>query len=210
MKSNKIEIQQAIIEIENPYPKDNFITDYKDFLKVRDFLKFYQFNLQVFLSLVNLTYELWKSSQRINRLSLLQAIRNYGYNRESPSDNKSVLIFKGTQTLDINKKLFSFFQDCFSSTCRLSYSQKERIQNLCNSMLVAVSLYPEQEKWLTENVNKSPLILNRLLRYPQKSDIISSWVTENFEVDTYRTRRAEMISWIIDCNPQFIINKQVN
>ena len=209
-KSNsKIEIQQAITEIENPYPADDLITDYKNFLKVRDILKYYKFNDKVFESLVTLTYTLWNSTQRINRLSFLQTIRNYGYYRESKSSNYSTLLFKGTHSLETNKKLFSVFQDCFSSTCKLSSHQKEKILALSNSMLVNVPLELEEEKWLTENVHKSPYILNRVLRYPKKSAIISSWVTDNFEVDKYRTRRAEMIGWIIDHDPTFTIDKQI-
>ena len=42
MNDKQIQIQKAILNLENPYPNDNLITGYKDFLKVRDFLPFYK------------------------------------------------------------------------------------------------------------------------------------------------------------------------
>lgn len=85
----------------------------------------------------------------------------------------------------------------------------ERVRNICNHLLINIALTQEEEKWLCRFSNPPPLILNRLLRYPKKSTIISAWVKEYFYVDEYRNRRAEFISWIIDENPQYEVDKQV-
>jgi len=62
-------------------------------------------------------------------------------------------------------------------------------------------------EWLCENADKSNVILNRLLRYPEKSTIISNWVKQHDKLDRYRIRRAEMVGWLMDENPDYIIDK---
>lgn len=71
-KQRKIELQRAIIELEKPYPKDDLILSYPDFIKVWDYLIHYQFNPVVFENLVNLANDFWNSEKRISRLSMLQ------------------------------------------------------------------------------------------------------------------------------------------
>ena len=76
-KHVEITIQKAILKIENPYPQNDFVITYADFLKVRDYLQLYQFNFDVFTNLIRITNENWKTKERINRLSLLEAIKFY-------------------------------------------------------------------------------------------------------------------------------------
>jgi hypothetical protein len=66
----------------------------------------------------------------------------------------------------------------------------------------------EEESWLCQNVEKSPTILNRVLRYPQRSAVISGWAAENYTDDLAHNRRAEMAGWILDEDPSFVVDKQ--
>ena len=81
MAKNKNQVLKAIAEIDHIYPKDNLIRNYKDFLSIRDYLPYYQYNHKVLESIINLTYELWGSNKRINRTSLVSSARQY-YNKK--------------------------------------------------------------------------------------------------------------------------------
>ena len=73
----KIELQRAILQIDNPYPKDDFIVSYSDFLKARDYLGYYKFNPVVFNHLVMITNNEWATEKRISRLSLILKVKQY-------------------------------------------------------------------------------------------------------------------------------------
>ncbi|HRN73853.1 MAG TPA: hypothetical protein PLM81_12040, partial [Ginsengibacter sp.] len=77
--SRQKQLQKAIIKLEDTYPDDDLILSYSDFLKVRDYLPYYQFNPAVMYKLVQLTNNTWSSATRISRLSLLQKIKQYYY-----------------------------------------------------------------------------------------------------------------------------------
>jgi hypothetical protein len=74
---------------------------------------------------------------------------------------------------------------------------------LINSVLENIDVI-----WLCENVGMSDMILNRILRYPEKSTIISNWAHQHYKQDNYRIRRAELAGWILDETPNFEIDKQ--
>lgn len=50
--------------------------------------------------------------------------------------------------------------------------------------------------------------INRVLRYPTKSDIITSWVQENYDNDILRLRRTEAVGWILNRKPDFVIDSK--
>ncbi|KAA6340934.1 hypothetical protein EZS27_011239 [termite gut metagenome] len=79
-------LQKATYEIEHPYPDNKCITCYKDFLRARDYLPYYQFNPTVFQSLVQLAVDSWNTPKRINRILLLDAIQKYDENHLSALD----------------------------------------------------------------------------------------------------------------------------
>ena len=200
MNKRKTEIQKAILEIENPFPNDNIIICYKDFLKFRDFLPYYRYNQKVFSSIVLLTISVWDSKEeRINRRSLIELIKKYGlknHKKETLSAKTSANLFQ----------LFKKIMDPINAS--LLKSSSEIIKLNINNSLRNVRLNEEDLNWLIKNVDKSHLILTRLLRYPLKNKQISQWVKTNFHQDIFRHRRAELISWLIDEDIEFKIDKQ--
>lgn len=207
-KQRKTELQRAIIEIEKPYPKDDLILTYSDFLKVRDFLGYYQFNPVVFDRLINLANDSWNTKKRISRLSLLQKIKQY-LKQNAPVNG---LNRKGKPSIQLNveskKILFNLFRKTVEEWTYLSPIQLEEARRTCNHFLINLELTPKEEEWLCANFKVSEFILNRVLRYPVKSAIISDWASRNFNNDKLRGRRAELISWIIDREPEFEIDPQ--
>jgi hypothetical protein len=82
------------------------------------------------------------------------------------------------------------------------------VRKTCNSILKNLELSSNEENWLCENALNSEIILNRVLRYPIKSNVISNWAKNNFYSNNFRSRRAELLSWIIDQEPNFEIDFQ--
>ncbi len=209
MTPKALEIQREIVRIQRPYPPDDLIASYKDFLKVRDFLPYYQFNLNVLESLIDLACTTWNSTKRINRISLLIAIKRYLSNAgEIPTSS-----FNKRKPIPLSKdtclKLFTLFQYCFEPPGLLSEKQLEEAKAIANLVIMGLSTDPKGEKWLCEHVDTSELILNRVLRYPIKSKVISAWARQAAHSNNYRSRRAELTSWIIDEQPDYIIDRQM-
>jgi len=197
MDYKTLEIRRAIHEIENNYPPDDFISSYKDFLRHRDFLHFYQFNPKVFWSLIELTSRLWRSEKRINRYSLIAVSKRY-LNKYPDKANvlnqNSNIIFRLFQSLIIDEDI------------KLSESIINKLKYPLNSLLINVKLRDNEIELLCNNTHKSPQILNRVLRYPHPNKIISEWARQNYKSEFAVDRRAEMASWILDEDPEFSID----
>ena len=201
-RKRKIDLRKSIIEIENPYPKDDLILSYADFLKHRDYLCYYKFNPQVFHNILKITNDEWTSSTKINRLSLISILKNY-----IMSDNK-YLNRKKILTSESKFLIFELFRKVFEEDKYISVKQQDEARRICNNLLININLTSSEEQWLCENIEMSELILNRVLRYPTKSRIISNWASQNFEKTISRNRRAEITSWIIDEKTKFEIEQQ--
>ena len=210
-EQRKIELKRSIAEIENPYPEDDLILTYADFLKVRNNLLNYQFNPSTFYNLLNLTNNIWKTEKRINRLSLLQTTRQYFYitnhNRSTDPRKRHKRIYYPF-SLDTRKLLFELFRKVFDESNYISAKQLEVARLMCNSMIIHIGLTPAEEQWLCSNTLEAEIILNRVLRYPIKSEIISNWAKNNFHNNSYRGRRPELTSWLIDQDPNFEVDNQ--
>ena len=197
MNHKTLIIKRAIHELENSYPPDDFISSYNDFLKHRDFLHFYQFNPNVFWSLIELIDKLWRSEKRINRYSLLSVSKRYlnkHPDKESILNQNSGLLFRLFQSLIIDKDI------------ELSKPSFNKIKYPLNSMLLGVKLQDTEIEILCKNTHKSPIILNRVLRYPFPNKIISKWARENYETEFAVERRAEIASWLLDEDSEFTID----
>lgn len=210
-KYRKKELQQAIAEIENIYPKDDCILSYADFLKVRDSMAFYQFNPMLFKNLVHLANELWYSEKRISRLSLLQKIKQY-YRNTRRQPNRGFYWQNTTPdfqfSLELRMQLFNLFRKTFEEINYISENQLDIARKICNNLLINIELSPSEEEWLCAHASVSELILNRVLRYPIKSNVITQWAKNNYKNNAFRNRRAELVSWIMDQDSHFDIDLQ--
>jgi len=210
--SRKLSLKKAICALENPFPKDDLISCYSDFLKHREFLLYYQFNPAVLENLLEICNDLWTTEKRISRLSLLENIKKYLHCKERRIINDAFQYHTKPSTqlaLNIKKQLFNIFKKVYEQSEYMSALQRDTAKTLVNNMLMNIAFSPEEENWLIEHISLSNHILNRVLRYPAKSTIISEWAVGNFENDIYRNRRAELLSWLIDKTPNFVIQRQI-
>ena len=207
----KKEIQNRILEYDTPDAPDDLIVTYQDFLKVRDFLFYYPFNPVVFKSLLKLTVDLWISDKRISRLSLLKALKGY-YSRYCDKSvnryNRAASKHKSDSFPDeIKALIFHLFKLTVKDDRFITPLQVGEARKAANHLLIGMTLPDKDIKWLCDNAFVSEQVLNRVLRYPCKSEIITGWVKKNFENDQLRTRRYELIGWLLDYDPDYVINE---
>ena len=207
-KSRLIAIQKEIMELKKPVAPDNLIGGYKDFLQHRDYLHCYQYNSAVLESLLELTLALWHSDKRINRLSLLTVMRRYAFRYEKNTRNSPPMSQADKKNSAIAQKIFQLFVCAFQSPNPLPEGQREYTKRICNTMLKEQTLDYAALTWLCDHAAESELILNRLLRYPEKSERISKWAEENFNAPLIRLRRPEITGWVLDRNPEFELSNQ--
>jgi hypothetical protein len=211
-KSQKLEIQKEILKLEKPYPSDNFIESYPDFLKHRDYLAYYQFNSVVFHKLLLLIISLWETKNRISRISLLLFTKNYLNNAydTTPSSKKYEEKLKpGIElSLEIRKLIFKVLKLCIENNKYLIENQRESAEWHANSMLIHIALTEEEEVWMCNNFSKYQTILNRILKYPVASDTLYNWALQNYDNKELISRKAEIAALILNKNPEFEIKIQ--
>ena len=71
------ELQKAIVKIEKPWPPDDKIGSYQDYLRIRDLIIYHQFNPAVFEQILDLALSNWASTTKVSRHSLVMTIRRY-------------------------------------------------------------------------------------------------------------------------------------
>ena len=151
----KIELQRAITEIENPYPKNDLILSYADFLKFRYYLRHYQFNPIVFGNLLKLANNVWNPKKRINRHGLLIVIKQYcnTTHKEKSIDYCSSNRKMNVEiSIDLKKQLFDLFIKLFDESKYISINQINEARRICNNVLINVAFTLEEEQWLCNNV----------------------------------------------------------
>lgn len=193
----QLDLQKAIAKLEKPWPNDNFISNYSDFLKHRDLIIYHRFNPVVFKHLLDLAISHWRESQKVSRLSLVLTIRRY----------------VSVQGVDLNNldlpgkaKVFELFKLTLLHPEFIPLGQRVEIEQRGSQLMYGLLLDGTQLNDLCELALNHPKALNRVLRYPSQSLIISNWVAANFEHPILRFRRAEAVSWMLDTNPEFEVD----
>lgn len=190
----------VITEIENPSPADDLIKTYKDFTTYRKFLPHYQFNKKVFESLVNIASTLWNTNESISRVSLIEYIKRYG--NKNPD--------KKTLPPKTSSQLFEIFKSVLTKRSKgLKENSLNEMKSQVNLILKDIKLKEDELQWLIDNLDKSEHFLNRVLRHPAKSKVVSQWAKENFFNNFFRERRAELIGRMLDFNPQFEVTNEL-
>lgn len=210
-KQQEIELKRLIIELDKVVPRNDLIKTYADFLEIRDYLSTYQFNAVVFDSMLSLINSLWTTTKRISRLDLVIKLRQY-LNKENSLQLNDYqtrpYTFTQNLSLDTRKQLFQLFKNTIIESKYVTAKQVEVVRGIANNLLINVGLTANEENWLCNNVQHYPYILNRILRYPQKSTAISCWARENDTNTLYVTRRAEIIGWLLDEDQSYDVDNQ--
>ena len=216
MSIQNTQVLKEITKLENPYPPDNLIIEYRDFLKQRDYLQYYQFNPIVFKNLISLANELWLTNKRISRLSLLYTIKNYKevlVKKEFGefffySTNRNYILKLDSESTSL---IFRLVKLILENSAVLPQKQQEGILKLLYSFLIGLRFDANEEAWFIENFSKTANFINRIYYYPIKSKSYSKWALSNIENNSYIDKRSNLIGLILNENPSYEIDlKQIS
>jgi hypothetical protein len=147
--------------------------------------------------LVNVAFDLWDTKERINRASLIQIMKFY----YAKSDGKYEI------ELDTSDKLFYFYkQIVYFEKVKINRKALDELKGAINRICTNMILSEDSQKWLCYHFYDSEFFLNRLIRYKEKSSVISNWARYIYKTNILSDRRAELASWIIDEDPTFEID----
>jgi len=194
------DLQKAITKFEKPWPNDNLIANYLDFLHHRDLIIYHRFNPVVFEHLVDLTLFHWTASQKVSRSSLVMTIRRYASQQEADLN---------TLDLSVKTKVFELFKLTLQRPEFIPQGQRDEVGKWAAQLMYGLLLEGTQLNDLCELASHHPKALNRILRYPSQSVIISNWVSAHFEHPVLRLRRAEAVGWMVDTNPEFEVDDAI-
>ena len=195
---------------------DDLITNYQSYLRHRDLLPYMPYNVKVLEALVRLTVNIWDKDLRINRFGLLTLIKQY-WNGVAPMKEKVPSYgssqpreaWKGRKVMGAaaHKALCDLCVRLLTAeTLPVTPRQFDCIKDLANHLLIEQSLDESQQLVLLLAEDKSKQVLTRILRHPVKSKTILRWVNAFYNDDEFRHRRAEMIAWKLDENPNYLIH----
>lgn len=103
-------------------------------------------------------------------------------------------------------QVFQLFRKTFEEPEKVTKRQLEEVQKICSSMISTLTFGEPEEQWLCSNINLSDLIATRVLRYPGRSPIISSWTREHYDEDRFRSQRPILAGWLIDEDPAYVVD----
>lgn len=205
MQNNEsINIDRAIWKITKPTPDNSLFTNYKDFMCNKHIIPYYKFNVQFLNQLLTLTEMTFVQDGRFNRTMMFDMIKVYICEHKAKID------------LPIRNKIFNLLKYYYEKT-KISSKTKNNILPILKDLALSC----EAERWFCEMQNRlmqeecdcyslrnKTEFLNRILRYPAKSKVISDWIATNYSNDHLRLRRAETIGWILNENIDFVVDEQ--
>lgn len=199
MNYRKFDLTKTIAQIENQYPPDDLIIWYKDFLKHREYIPYYKFNEKIFHSILLLAAELWNNNLRINRLSMVIAINKYVRNCATRREMPKYIV---SSVINLLKLIIENIPKIRKQTTDIMLTKTV-------STMFDFILSESDINTLIENYTKSEAIINILLKYPYKSQTIREWVKKNFDNNHLCHKRTELVSWIIDEDPEYVVGRKV-
>lgn len=167
------------------------IKSISDMYKHRYDLRQIIFTEESFLYLLNITIGTIEQKKRFRTLDTLQSLKIILRDR---AIDKPL-------TPEILNKLF------FLYTTYISHRTKD-VQWAVNTFLKDVILSDDQIQWLLANCENNILVLNRILRYPSKNELIETWATQAYLKGKYRNRLSEIMAILIrEDIPNFLNNE---
>jgi hypothetical protein len=210
-KARELSIKKAILCLKNKKAPNDLIKTYSDFLRHRNILQSYSFNPSVLDDLLELATKMWTGNRRINRHALLTHISAFLRKAVKFSDNRpwnTVYEINTQLNADTKERIFILSKTVFENPGFITHTQLEESKIICNRIMMNLSFSSEGQIWLCRHAFQSKYLLNRVLRYPEKSSIISAWAIENYTHPMVRSRRAEQLAWVLneDNNHEVTIN----
>lgn len=167
----------------NKYLLDK-INNYNDIIKFLKIIKYSNYSEELLNKILDIVCEKQKVGKKFKKNECITVINNIRKKNNNIIQNKIMC-----------RKIFFLFQK------NILLIKSEVIANRLSVALKNCLLDDNEIIWLINNYDKSNYILNRLLRYPVKSPIISEWLVKNINI--VPSRKGEIIGWIIDYDSEY-------
>jgi hypothetical protein len=167
-----------------------FFKSYNTILQYYNFLRYSSFDEKFIVNFLTIIQPYIDNRKRFQRKKMIKLLK--GHLKKRPLSKR--LKPKTTNLL------FKFYQSqILHSTDETSNDLSVIIKNL--------ELDVDNIKWLIQNSGKSNYIVNRLLRYPVKSDMISDWAKACLECNEFADRKSELLGYVLDKYPNYKFSK---
>lgn len=164
------------------YPDDSIkesVKDCRDIYQQRYLLRMIKYTNTSFEYLVDIILDATRSGRKFRVLENLTVLRRILYARNTIVVEKNII-----------DKLFMLFQ-------HYVFSSRREVTDQANNLIRNQILENEHVSWLLAHYNESPHILNRLLRYPERNEQITTWAKDIYEQRELPGREAEIIALLI-------------
>lgn len=159
------------------------ITTYEDIIKNLSLLKHCEYSELLFKKALSLIIEKAKHSNRFRKKDCFKVIKMF---------RKKTINISDPLIID---NIFYLFQSFISSV-------GEEDANSLSVALKDITLSEDQLNWLTTNTSNK-YVLNRVLRYPEHSEILSTWAKDQLNQARFSDRRSELIGRVLDSDKDY-------
>jgi hypothetical protein len=188
---------------------DNFIGNYRDFVKWRDLLPHMRYNPKVMHALAQIAVDVWHGTERVNRYELLRCMVRY----RTRTRTLPVAYYgpKEVPTLDLlpetDALLFGLcLQIMTSRHLPVSNAQAADMKRYANVLMMRVRLNDDRVDEMVMALPEEPALINRLLRYAEPSAAISHWARQEMQHTEWAYRRGEVVAWVLNENPKYVVS----
>lgn len=183
-----------LYKLQPPIAPDDLLEEYCDFGKYRWFIDLVQYDERLMLRMAVMLRDNLEKRGKINRRDLFSSMRKMAARMPDKliTDHElSDVLFEIFERVNISRR------HNFSKTCIIGYQQA------IDTVLKKVVLSDDAVKTLLSHASDSFRILNRIVNYPASNNIISMWALANFETDTFRYKRINLLALVLNDNPEY-------
>jgi hypothetical protein len=162
------------------------IKNYNDIIAYSEIIKESNYSEKLFDRVLSIICEKQKESKKFRKNDCFKLVNKIRKKNTSIIENKI-----------ISKKVFFLFKENILSI------KNEDITNRLSVTLKNCLLEDLEIAWLISNHNKNVCILNRILRYPVASKLISEWASSTLVKNINHARKRELIGWIVDSDYEY-------
>lgn len=160
-----------------------YVKSTADIYNERHLLKSAAFDNKSIEYIVNIIVSDLTENKRFRKVECLKVLKRVIRNKSQ------------TERFNVNlmKQLFYLYQSFI-------FTGSEEIQWTVSTFIKDQPLDDESIQWLIDNYEESKHIVNRLLRYPIKNDLISNWARETLSKGELQSRISELFGVLIEDN----------
>jgi hypothetical protein len=175
------------------YPEDylpRFVSTIQDIFENRFLLRNLPCNNQVLNYLLTIIVKSVDEGKRFRTLPTLKVIKAIVKNKSQETELERGVV----------KQLFHLYK-------KYIFAENEEVQWCVSIFIKDQVLDDEDVEWLISNYDNSSHIINRLLRYPIRNELITAWAKKAYRQNKLEDRKSEVVAILIENDiPSFVKN----